>query len=115
MLARRLPPGLIPAVIANVDAMPMTGTGKVHKLTLRQQFRDHVLPTRRRTSVFAPTAYTTLSPPHPPLSDCVELVVSVLHVFVASCNTTPLLPVWTTGAVVLNRLQVGADILRQAF
>mgnify|MGYP003797857799 CR=1 FL=1 len=27
-----------------VEQMPMTGTGKVHKLTLRQQYRDYVLP-----------------------------------------------------------------------
>jgi fatty-acyl-CoA synthase len=34
----------MPDDVAFVDTMPMTGTGKVHKLTLRQQFRDHVLP-----------------------------------------------------------------------
>jgi acyl-CoA synthetase (AMP-forming)/AMP-acid ligase II len=25
--------------------MPMTATGKIHKLTLREQFRDYTLPT----------------------------------------------------------------------
>jgi len=25
--------------------MPMTATGKIHKLTLREQFRDYQLPT----------------------------------------------------------------------
>ncbi|MDT7838838.1 long-chain fatty acid--CoA ligase [Aquabacterium sp. OR-4] len=34
----------LPDDVAFVDAMPMTGTGKVHKLTLRQQFAKHVLP-----------------------------------------------------------------------
>jgi len=37
----------MPDDVAFVDEMPMTGTGKVHKLTLRQRFRDHVLPPRR--------------------------------------------------------------------
>ena len=35
----------MPDDVAFVDAMPMTGTGKIHKLTLRKQFADHVLPT----------------------------------------------------------------------
>ena len=34
----------LPDDVAFVDAMPMTGTGKVHKLTLRKQFADYVLP-----------------------------------------------------------------------
>jgi len=34
----------LPDDVAFVDAMPMTGTGKVHKLTLRQQFAGHRLP-----------------------------------------------------------------------
>ena len=34
----------LPDDVAFVETMPMTGTGKVHKLTLRQQFRDHLLP-----------------------------------------------------------------------
>ena len=34
----------LPDDVAFVDAMPMTGTGKIHKLTLRQQFANHVLP-----------------------------------------------------------------------
>jgi hypothetical protein len=28
--------------------MPMTATGKIHKLTLREQFRDHKLPAADR-------------------------------------------------------------------
>jgi acyl-coenzyme A synthetase/AMP-(fatty) acid ligase len=28
-----------------VPEMPMTATGKIHKLTLRAQFRDYKLPT----------------------------------------------------------------------
>jgi hypothetical protein len=28
--------------------MPMTATGKIHKLTLRRQFRDYKLPGHRR-------------------------------------------------------------------
>jgi acyl-coenzyme A synthetase/AMP-(fatty) acid ligase len=27
-----------------VDALPMTGTGKIWKLTLREQFKDYRLP-----------------------------------------------------------------------
>ena len=34
----------LPNDVAFVDSMPMTGTGKIHKLTLRQQFAGHVLP-----------------------------------------------------------------------
>ena len=34
----------LPDDVAFVDSMPMTGTGKIHKLTLRQQFANHVLP-----------------------------------------------------------------------
>jgi acyl-CoA synthetase (AMP-forming)/AMP-acid ligase II len=34
----------LPDDVAFVDSMPMTGTGKIHKLTLRQQFASHVLP-----------------------------------------------------------------------
>jgi acyl-CoA synthetase (AMP-forming)/AMP-acid ligase II len=34
----------LPDAVAFVDQMPMTGTGKVHKLTLRQQFADYTLP-----------------------------------------------------------------------
>ncbi len=29
------------------DEMPLTATGKISKLTLREQFRDHVLPDLR--------------------------------------------------------------------
>jgi hypothetical protein len=28
--------------------MPMTATGKIHKLTLRERFRDYKLPTTER-------------------------------------------------------------------
>jgi acyl-CoA synthetase (AMP-forming)/AMP-acid ligase II len=38
----------LPDDVVFVDSMPMTGTGKVHKLTLRQQFKDHVLPATER-------------------------------------------------------------------
>ena len=38
----------LPDDVAFVDAMPMTGTGKIHKLTLRQQFAQHVLPSVQR-------------------------------------------------------------------
>ncbi|HEV8028019.1 MAG TPA: long-chain fatty acid--CoA ligase [Stellaceae bacterium] len=38
----------LPDDVAFIDAMPMTGTGKVHKLTLRTQFRDYVLPDLER-------------------------------------------------------------------
>ena len=34
----------LPDAVAFVDQMPMTGTGKVHKLRLRQQFADYTLP-----------------------------------------------------------------------
>jgi len=33
----------LPDAVAFVEQMPMTGTGKVHKLTLRRQFADYVL------------------------------------------------------------------------
>jgi fatty-acyl-CoA synthase len=34
----------MPDDVVFVDALPMTGTGKIHKLTLREQFKGHVLP-----------------------------------------------------------------------
>jgi 3-(methylthio)propionyl---CoA ligase len=34
----------LPDAVAFVDQMPMTGTGKIHKLTLRRQFADYTLP-----------------------------------------------------------------------
>ncbi len=37
----------MPDDVVVIDAMPMTGTGKVHKLTLRERFKDYVLPTLR--------------------------------------------------------------------
>jgi len=36
----------VPDDVAVVDQMPMTGTGKIHKATLREQFKHHVLPER---------------------------------------------------------------------
>jgi fatty-acyl-CoA synthase len=37
----------MPDDVVVIDAMPMTGTGKVHKLTLRERFKDYVLPALR--------------------------------------------------------------------
>jgi fatty-acyl-CoA synthase len=34
----------LPDDVTFVDALPMTGTGKIHKLTLREQFKDYQLP-----------------------------------------------------------------------
>ena len=34
----------LPDAVAFVDQMPMTGTGKIHKLTLRQHFANYTLP-----------------------------------------------------------------------
>ena len=34
----------LPDDVVFVESMPMTGTGKIHKLTLRERYRDHVLP-----------------------------------------------------------------------
>ena len=34
----------LPDDVVFVDALPMTGTGKIHKLTLREQFKAYVLP-----------------------------------------------------------------------
>jgi acyl-CoA synthetase (AMP-forming)/AMP-acid ligase II len=36
----------LPDDVVFVDAMPMTGTGKIHKLTLREQFKGYALPAR---------------------------------------------------------------------
>jgi fatty-acyl-CoA synthase len=33
----------LPDAVEFLDKFPMTGTGKIHKLTLRQQFRDYQL------------------------------------------------------------------------
>ena len=35
----------LPDDVVFVSEMPMTATGKIHKLTLREQFRDYTLPT----------------------------------------------------------------------
>jgi len=35
----------VPDDVVFVSEMPMTATGKIHKLTLREQFRDYTLPT----------------------------------------------------------------------
>jgi fatty-acyl-CoA synthase len=37
----------LPDDVVFVPEMPMTATGKIHKPTLRERFRDHVLPTAR--------------------------------------------------------------------
>ena len=37
----------LPDDIVFVEQLPMTATGKISKLTLREQFRDHVLPDLR--------------------------------------------------------------------
>ena len=34
----------LPDDVVFVDSLPMTGTGKIHKLTLRERYRNHVLP-----------------------------------------------------------------------
>jgi fatty-acyl-CoA synthase len=31
----------LPDAVEFLDKLPMTGTGKIHKLTLRQQFKDY--------------------------------------------------------------------------
>jgi hypothetical protein len=31
----------VPEDVAFVDALPMTATGKIHKVTLRERFKDH--------------------------------------------------------------------------
>ena len=33
----------LPDDVSFVEALPMTATGKVHKLTLRQRFRNHLI------------------------------------------------------------------------
>jgi len=40
----RVPKWQIPDDVAFVDELPHTATGKLQKLRLREQFRDHVLP-----------------------------------------------------------------------
>jgi fatty-acyl-CoA synthase len=35
----------VPDDVVFVPEMPMTATGKIHKLTLRERFRDYKLPT----------------------------------------------------------------------
>jgi len=39
----------LPDDVVFVDEMPMTATGKIHKLTLRERFRDYTLPTSDRS------------------------------------------------------------------
>ncbi|MEM9845425.1 MAG: long-chain fatty acid--CoA ligase [Pseudomonadota bacterium] len=46
-LSRHFAPWQCPDDILFVEALPMTATGKVSKLTLRQQFADYVLPDQR--------------------------------------------------------------------
>jgi fatty-acyl-CoA synthase len=38
----------LPDDVTFVEQMPMTATGKIHKLTLRERFKDYVLPTIER-------------------------------------------------------------------
>ena len=40
----------LPDDVVFLDKLPMTATGKVHKLTLRQQFKDYKLPTAAATA-----------------------------------------------------------------
>jgi 3-(methylthio)propionyl---CoA ligase len=40
----------LPDDVVFIDAMPVTGTGKIHKLTLRAQFKDYVLPAARASA-----------------------------------------------------------------
>jgi 3-(methylthio)propionyl---CoA ligase len=39
----------LPDDVVFVPEMPMTATGKIHKLTLRERFRDYKLPTAERS------------------------------------------------------------------
>ena len=80
---------LVPTITTSAALLPCTLYSSSVLGTVTRVQRPAV---RRRTSVLAPTAYTTLSPPHTPFSVCVELVASVLHVLVVSCNRVPLLP-----------------------
>jgi fatty-acyl-CoA synthase len=38
----------IPDDVVFVDELPHTATGKLNKLKLREQFRDHILPSQRK-------------------------------------------------------------------
>lgn len=44
-LAARVAKWWVPDDVAFVDALPHTATGKLLKVKLREQFKDHVLPT----------------------------------------------------------------------
>ena len=44
-LAGRVAKWWLPDDIAFVDSLPHTATGKLQKMKLREQFRDHRLPT----------------------------------------------------------------------
>jgi fatty-acyl-CoA synthase len=44
-LASRVAKWWLPDDVVFVDELPHTATGKISKLTLRERFRDHVLPT----------------------------------------------------------------------
>jgi hypothetical protein len=46
-----VPKWQIPDDVAFVDELPHTATGKLQKLRLREQFRDHVLPGREGDGV----------------------------------------------------------------
>jgi len=45
VLADKVAKWWLPDDVVFVDELPHTATGKLSKLTLRQRFRDHVLPT----------------------------------------------------------------------
>jgi fatty-acyl-CoA synthase len=45
----------IPDDVAYIDALPHTATGKLNKLILREQFRDHVLPSAQDDGLLADT------------------------------------------------------------
>ena len=44
-LAEKVAKWWLPDDIVFQDELPLTATGKVRKATLREQFKDHVLPT----------------------------------------------------------------------
>lgn len=47
----------LPDDVVFVDSLPMTGTGKIHKLTLRQQFKGYVLPVHEHARGHARAAF----------------------------------------------------------
>jgi len=49
-LARHVARWWLPEEIVFVDELPHTGTGKLHKLALREQFKDHVFKSLRESA-----------------------------------------------------------------